>query len=474
MQRFLFIFFCMIIIWTPIPLGSHRIWSAALLEFLVAMLFVIWLITLKSPLPKALTHNKTIIALFALIPLWSALQLIPLPPDIITLISPHHQNYIIANQWQPLSLETGATLYKLQKSIAYSLFFILALGLINTPERVNTIAQLIVINGVLQAVYGVLVVLGGPAFDVLGIGAAANRERITSAGGTFVNRNNFAGYLEMSIAVGIGLLIAQILINKDKFAGFRASMRNFLITMLSGKARLRVFLALMVVALVLSHSRGGNSAFYASLGICAVIGLWLYRKHQKSKSLALLFGSLIAIDVLILSSWFGLDTLAQRLETTETQQEERTFVFQNSFNLVQDFWLTGSGSGSFYSIFPNYRDNQSLYFYDFAHNDYLQLWIEYGLIGLSFFGLIVLLSFIKAIKAQQQRHTAILKGMGFAAMMAIISLMIHATTEFNFHIPANALLFTLICAIACISAEMENQEHEPKRRRKHTKSSTKL
>ena len=136
--------------------------------------------------------------------------------------------------------------------------------------------------------------------------------------------------------------------------------------------------------------------------------------------------------------------------------------------MIQNFWLTGTGGGSFYSVFPNFRDNKSYYFYDFTHNDYLQLWVEYGLIGSSLFGLIVLLSFIKAINAQRNRHTAILKGMGFASMMAIISLMIHATTEFNFHIPANALLFTLICAMACISADMEHQEHEPKKRRKHS------
>ena len=59
----------------------------------------------------------------------------------------------------------------------------------------------------------------------------------------------------MAIALGVGLLVTQILLNKDNFAGFRASLRNFMFTMLSGKARLRVFLALMVVALVLSHSR---------------------------------------------------------------------------------------------------------------------------------------------------------------------------------------------------------------------------
>ena len=473
MQRFLFIYFCIILFWAPIPLGSHRIWSASLLELLIGLLFIFWLFTLnQNTLPKALINNKKMIALFAAIPLWSALQLIPLPPEIITLISPHHQNYIVANQWQSLSLDTGSTLYKLQKSIAYCLFFILSLAIINTPHRLNTTAQLLVITGVLQAVYGVLVILGGSSFDILHTKIISTQHN-SSASGTFINRNNFAGYLEMCIALGIGLLISQILVNKSKFAGFRASIRNFLITMLSGKARLRVFLALMVVGLVLSHSRMGNTAFFASLGICGAVGLWLYKKHHQAKSLALLFGSLIAIDVLIVSSWFGLEKLAKRLETTDAQREERIYVFQSSFETMQDFWLTGSGTGSFYSIFPNYRDNDSFYFYDFAHNDYLQLWIEYGLIGLSLFALIVILSFIKAIKAQKYRHTAILKGMGFASMMAIMSLMLHATTEFNFHIPANALLFTLICAIACISADMEYQEHEPKKRRKHSVPSTK-
>jgi putative inorganic carbon (HCO3(-)) transporter len=68
-------------------------------------------------------------------------------------------------------------------------------------------------------------------------------------------------------------------------------------------------------------------------------------------------------------------------------QHEGVPLFFKVVSVLQDFWLTGSGAGSYYSIFPNYRDNQSYYFYDFAHNDFLQLGIEYGLIGCSFFAI---------------------------------------------------------------------------------------
>ena len=44
MQKLLFICFCAIVFWAPIPLGSHRIWSAALLETLISCLFIIWLL----------------------------------------------------------------------------------------------------------------------------------------------------------------------------------------------------------------------------------------------------------------------------------------------------------------------------------------------------------------------------------------------------------------------------------------------
>lgn len=459
MDRFIFAFFCLILAWSPLPLGSNRTWSVSLLEMMIATLFCLWLFSIRDhdQISPALRKNKTIIALFLLIPLWTVLQLIPLPPNFLHFISPNTSYYYQDSAWHAISLDRESTLYSLQRSFAYALFFVLTLAILNTPQRLETIAQLVVISGVVQASYGVIVATGGKSFDFLHIVDLSHHAG--SATGTFVNSNHLAGYLEMSIAFGIGLLITLIIQSQNNYAGLRARFRDFIFTLLSGKARLRVFLALMVVAMVLSHSRMGNFAFFASMGISGAIGLWIYRKNVEATSLFVLFSSLIVIDIFILGAWFGLDKLAERLQETDVIRDERLIVYMRALETLRDFWLTGSGSGSYATVFPRYRSDQLYGFFDFAHNDYLQISIEYGLIGFALFAAIVIYSFKRAIQAQMYRRTPMLKSAGFAAMMGIMSLMIHSTTDFNLYIPANALLFILLCAFACIAHTMEHQQH---------------
>lgn len=454
MERFLFGAFLAILFWAPLPLGSNRIWSLSLLEMLISLVFMLWLFSMSDREQRnaagthILSRNRPIIFLFWLIPLWSALQAIPLPP----VLNPG------GSGWTPLTVDISSTIYQTQESIAYAMFFTMALGMLNSPERVRRTAELLVITGVLQATYSVLVTLGGKSFDLLGIVYRPDQQA-ESASGTFVNRNHLAGYLEMCIAIGVGLLLTHMLENKDPFQGWRAIVRRLLINLMSGKARIRIFLGLMVVALVLSHSRMGNSAFFSSLGLSALIGLIMYRRHRQSRGLILLFASLIVIDMLILGAWFGLDQLASRLEGTVVSREERVYVYESGLNMLKDAPIVGIGAGAFNSLIDQYKTNEIFFDFRHAHNDFLQIAIEYGIIGLILFGLIVIHCFRMALVAQRARHTAVLKGAAFAAMMGIISLMIHSSVDFNLQIPANALLFTLLCALACVANSMDHQKH---------------
>ncbi|MDP2226284.1 MAG: O-antigen ligase family protein [Moraxellaceae bacterium] len=446
-DKFAFASLCFLVVWAPIPLGSNRVWSAELLQLLVAVIAAncCWLLARKKISPSAaLRSSKLTLGLFFCIAVWSSIQLLPLP---------YHDG------WQELSHDLNSTAYKLQKSILYTLVLFITLQLVNTRPRLQVFAHVIVISGVLQAVYAVITLLGGPQFDILTIKGMSSYKG--DATGTFINRNHLAGYLEMTLAVGTGLLIASLELGEGG-KSWRERIRRLLQAMLGGKARLRLFLVIMVIALVMTHSRMGNAAFFASMGICAVIGLMLFR--QNSRSMVILFSSMIIIDVFIVSTWFGLERLVQRIEGTEIATEERTDVNATALPWVQENWLTGSGAGSFSSQFPAYRTADISGFFDFAHNDYLQILGEYGVIGGSFFAAIVLLCLYSAIQAQRERRNSLQRGMAFAAMMGIMSLLIHSTVDFNLHIPANAMLFTILCSIALIARHLNTEKSESSRR----------
>ncbi len=459
----LFLGFCLLYVWAPLPLGSHRPWAAGILAVFAALLaiYALWLYAQDRIRPSpALRQASWALGLFLLLPLWTLLQCLPLPAGLLKILAPHSAA-VWGEGWHSISLDPNASLHKLQKSVCYTLCFALALQLLHSTERLQRFSQLLVYCGVFQALYAALVIYGDGSFDLLNMHELSTHARDDNATGTFINRNHLAGYLEMTIAVGIGLLVASL--ERNQSSSWRERLRRLLRTMLGGKAMLRLFLAAMVIALVLSHSRMGNTAFFASLGIGGLIGLLLY-KHA-SRSVILLFSSLIIIDLFIVGAWFGVEKVVDRLEKTDMQLEGRTFVNEQSLLMIQDAPVVGQGAGSFYSTFPEYRTDHIWGFYDFAHNDYLQLLMEYGLIGCLLFAAIALLSLWQALLAQRKRRTALFQGLGFAAMMGIMALLIHSWTDFNLHIPANAMLFSTLCAFAFIAryAESTSGRRRPSR-----------
>jgi len=207
-----------------------------------------------------------------------------------------------------------------------------------------------------------------------------------------------------------GLMVAQL---EDRP---RRSWREFLkdtaTLLLSGKAMLRLVLVIMVVALVMTRSRMGNTAFFASLLVTGAIALVLSR--QAPRGTVLLISSLIAIDVALIGTWFGVERTVQRItETTVKNVEERVDPSVYAVKIFEDYPLTGTGGGTFYTSFTRYRGHDIEAFYDHVHNDYVQYLTDTGIIGGSLFGLLVLSSFIVAVLAQARRRDPFTRGIAF-------------------------------------------------------------
>jgi O-antigen ligase len=342
--------------------------------------------------------------------------------------------------------------------MAYVGVFFLALALVNTRERVLTLARVLVYSAVIHAVYAVLMHLADVTDEHFGTVIRHGPQ----ASGTYVNRNHFAGYLEMMLAIGVGLLIAGLSDRRaDTWKKFLSHMLEWI---LSPKMVLRLSLCVLVIALTTTHSRMGNTAFFSALLVAGVIGIALSR--HATRNTVILLVTLVVIDLAIVGSWFGVEKLAQRIEqTTVAEVEEREEPAAYTIPMIKDYPVFGAGPGSFYGTFPRYRPEKITSFFDYAHNDYAQFAAETGLVGLGIMGLLVAMTLGVALLAQWRRRDPLMRGMSFACIMGVTSILIHSWVDFNLQIPANAVFFMVLLALGWISLHLDRQMVDVPRRR---------
>ncbi|HSC00883.1 MAG TPA: O-antigen ligase family protein, partial [Burkholderiaceae bacterium] len=333
-----------LIVLAPMPLGSNRPWAWALLEigiFAVGLLWLAGYVRHEARLPPALRAARPALVLLALWLLFLLLQWLPMPAALVQLLSPEAAsvhaaaNYLKGDRAITLSLDPHASLVFWLKSCAYAVAFVLALLLVRTRERLAWLCVAIVASGMLQAYYGSVMHLARVDQTVFGMAIP----HASQASGSYVNRNHLAGLLEISLAIGIGLMIAQLEDRPGR--NWRDFFRDTLALLISRKAVLRLVLVIMVIALVMTRSRMGNTAFFSSLLVAGVLALALSRHAPRGT--VLLIGSLIVIDIVIVGTWFGVEKTVTRIaETTAQNVEERVEPGIYALQIAKDYPLFGS------------------------------------------------------------------------------------------------------------------------------------
>ena len=444
-DRFLFYAFLALLLWMPLPFGSNVAWAWSLMEAWVFLIAGLWLVqyyrgrvSLNHPFVRAWPVTACLLATV----LWIVVQALPLPAGVLGLLSPRAlEIHSTTHSYPSLSLDVYATRQAALQTLAYLLFFCLTLLLVNNKARIKLLAQVIILGGVFQAAYGSLMTLSGLEYGFF------IDKHTGDATGTFINRDHLAGYLEMCLAAGVGLMLAEL--SSTPAAGWRNSARRLLRTFLGNKARVRLALVVMVTGLVLTRSRMGNVAFFASL--TGVGCFYLLAVRKLSGNTIAFFASLLVIDLLIVGNFFGIEKVAERIQQTSIDSEDRVNTDRDALAMLRDFPLTGIGAGTFYAVYPMYTSAVVVTgFTRHAHDDYLQFACELGLVFAAVLGAVVLASLWTAVRAQLKRRDPLLQGMGFAATMAIVALLIHSAVDFNLQIPANTAMFVVMLALGWV------------------------
>jgi len=458
-MNIIFISLLILIVWLPLPYGSNHAWAWSLMEVGIFSLSLVWLwqyLQGKQNLTPVFYKAFPILMIWCIWLIYITFQVIPLPYSWLQWLSPQAAQVYAYPTLSTLSVDLHSTTVGLLKSLSYVLLFTLTLLIVNTSSRLRWVVLALIASGLFQALYGSVMTLSGLEYGFF-------HEKVSYRGvatGTFVNRNHLAGYLVMCLSMGIGLLIAQLGQGSDSSSTWRQRFVKLLEWILSDKMLLRLFLVIMVIALVLTRSRMGNTAFFASMMIAGIITLIISRHINRAT--AILLVSLIVIDIFIVGAWFGVGKVAQRLEQTSLSSEKRDEVDIYTLDYWDDYFWTGSGLGSYHTTFPRYQGADVTSFYDHAHNDYLEFVAETGLIGVLLLAIAILLTIGVVFSALYRRRRALNRGIAFSVTMAIIALLIHSTVDFNLQIPANAATFMLILGlgwVVCYLPTMRTANH---------------
>lgn len=244
--------------------------------------------------------------------------------------------------------------------------------------------------------------------------------------GPFVNRNDFAGFVELILPLGLALLLL----------GGERRERRLLVAL---------FMIFPAAALVLSASRAGMVVFCCELAMLTVL-VWLYGRRSQRWLLLGVAGAIVA-----LAAWLGVGkSLARFVGNTGTEVSliQRYHLTDDTWHIFLAHPILGTGMGTLEAVYPRYETHYIGLVVNHAHDDYVELLSDGGLVG-GLLGLAFLwILYRRGLRHLRRALTPVTRSLYGGAVVACTGLLIHELVDFNLHIPANAIIFLLIASMA--------------------------
>ncbi|HEX6465016.1 MAG TPA: O-antigen ligase family protein, partial [Vicinamibacterales bacterium] len=340
--------------------------------------------------------------------------------------------------WLPISIDLDRTGRALMVTAGGFLFFLVA-------RRVFTGGGVrIAVRGV--SIIGMILSAIALAQDATARGLMYWRWRPLDEGpppfGPFVNRNHFGTWAVLAIPMCIGYLAAHSAAHGQRKV--ERAPRRRIVTFLDARALgLTTSSVLMLVAIAVSLSR---SAF-AGIAAAAIVGLMLRgaRGETGGRTVWWIAGGAMGVVALTLTQ-LRPEVLGMRLATAGVSAGNRLLIWRDTIPVIRDFWLTGTGAGTYVTSMLLYQRSSPGWLYNQAHNHYLQLASEGGLLlGVPAFAAL-------AYYARDAWHCLSDDRSGMfwiraGALCGLVGVAVQSLWETGLTMPANAALTGIAAAI---------------------------
>jgi O-antigen ligase len=238
--------------------------------------------------------------------------------------------------------------------------------------------------------------------------------------GPYANHNHYAGLMEMLVPLAVAAAVLER----------------------GGKRALLVFAAvIMAASIVFSGSRGGILALVVATAF-ACLAIYAVKRSRRSLLPVLIVAALAAAFTFFTAS----DQVIRHM--TETQDLYRMHIYRDCLRMWWDRPVLGFGWGTFSTVYPQYQSFYSNLRVNHAHNDYLELLVETGVLGTTLMIWFLVAMFRRAWNKIKDRDDYEGRVLTLATLSGVVALLVHSLLDFNLHIPANAALFFALCSAA--------------------------
>jgi len=372
------------------------------------------------------------------------LQIVPLPISLapkfgasVIGATPHSSFTISAAPYQTVSQLLALVTY------LTAFWLVLAISVDHRAKKRLVLALLAI--GVFEAFYGLVQYLTGRQQ----IFSYVKKFYLEDATGTYINRNHFAGLLEMTLPLALVFALQHIWTLRQNTPSDTDPTRKLLSSAEFPFILFWIFIAaVLFAALVSSHSRMGILSALASL--IAVLTLAGASKLQARTRVAVV--ALFLLGMVGVAVWVGSNPAIARFETLNDQYthpgQDRLSIWRDTLHLIGRHPILGSGFGSFAVAYPSVQSAFLNNVVDHAHCDYLEVAAELGLSGgiLVFGAVFWVLG--RAFGHCKKGGAGYDEAISFACVGSIVAIVLHSLADFNLYIPANALVFAIILALA--------------------------
>ncbi len=415
---------------TALAFGTVEPWSIALFGIVVIILFTIWSIRLALFSTRRPAFPSILLPLFLLI-LYAIVQTIP-------------RIDAEGRRWT-ISMDPEATWMAIEVAGILLIATLMVANVVETSTELFRFVRFVIFFGLVYSVFSLInhFTWNNKFFWLI--------EPSTIPAfpfGSFVNRNHFAGYIEMIAPIPLAMVLLRAVRGELSLIFCFAS-------------------ALMSFSVIASLSRGGIVSLISGLVFVVFIGIrpalecrWPGRLRPGHViGIRLLATLTIPAAIFLGAIQVGTDAVIERLGSSRQAASElnftgnesafhksRGFIWEDTLRMIADNPILGAGVGAYQTAYPIYSSRDRFHIVGQAHNDYLQVLADGGVIAGSLAVLFIWI-FFRSLRQAIASADATASSLALGCGGGVFAMLVHSLFDFNLQLISNGLLFIVLATI---------------------------